>query len=75
MMASRVSGRPTVAVEVKMRMSVARASSRPPPRAREETADIVGTGRIERVFNVERRVLRNARTLVHMKRLATESVE
>lgn len=57
-MASRVSGNPTVAVEAKMRKVVARASSSPPPRAREEMALMVGMGRVDRVVRVERRVER-----------------
>lgn len=58
MMARRVSGRPTEAVEAKTRKVVARASSSPPPRAREETALMVGMGRAERAVRVVRRVRR-----------------
>lgn len=58
MIASRVSGNPTTAEEAKMRKVVARASSRPPPRAMEETALMVGIGRWERVERVWRRVVR-----------------
>lgn len=59
MMASRVSGRPTMAEEPKTRKCVHRASSRPPPRAREEMEEMVGMGRVERLVNVVRRVVRN----------------
>ncbi len=58
MMARRVSGRLIRAVEERRRKVVARASSRPPPRAREETAEMVGRGRVERDERVERRVVR-----------------
>ena len=44
-----------MALEEKTRKWVARASSRPPPRAREEMALIVGTGIAERALRVERR--------------------
>lgn len=57
-MASRVSGSPTCALELKRRKVVLRASSRPPPRAREETAEMVGRGRVERVVRVVRRLWR-----------------
>ena len=40
-----------------------RASSRPPPRARELTALMVGMGRIERAVNVLRRFERKAAVL------------
>lgn len=36
-----------------------RANSRPPPRAREDIALIVGMGRVERAVNVVRRSERN----------------
>ena len=58
MMARRVSGRPMVAEAVMRRMFVARASSRPPPRATEEMQERVGMGRAESVFSVERRLWR-----------------
>lgn len=58
MIASLVSGRATVDVEPKTRKVVVRASSRPPPNATEETAEIVGMGRRERRVNVSRRVVR-----------------
>lgn len=41
-----------------MRKVVLRASSRPPPRAREEMALMVGIGRVESVVRVVRRVWR-----------------
>jgi hypothetical protein len=44
-------------------MCVQRASSRPPPKAREETALMVGMGRRERAVNVERRFERKAAVL------------
>lgn len=62
-MPSRVSGSPTCAVDAKTRMFVERASSKPPPRAMEEIALIVGTGRAERAVNVPRRVERKAAVL------------
>lgn len=46
-----------------MRRSVARASSSPPPSAVEETALMVGTGRTESMWRVERRVVRKALVL------------
>ena len=55
MMPSRVSGKPTTAREAKTRRVVASASSRPPPRAMEETAEMVGMGREESVVRVWRR--------------------
>tara|TARA_R110002060_G_scaffold16167_1_gene22482 strand:+ start:404 stop:601 length:198 start_codon:yes stop_codon:yes gene_type:complete len=62
-MPRRVSGSPTCAVEEKTRRVVQRASSRPPPRARELTALMVGIGRIERAVNVLRRLERKAAVL------------
>jgi hypothetical protein len=47
-----------MALEVRTRKCVDKASSRPPPRAREDMAEMVGMGRLERVVNVERRVAR-----------------
>lgn len=44
MMPRRVSGRATTALLLKTRRCVVRASSRPPPKASEETAEMVGTG-------------------------------
>ena len=58
MIPRRVSGKPTTAREAKTRRVVARASSRPPPRAREEMAEMVGMGREERVRRVVRREVR-----------------
>ena len=55
MIPRRVSGKPTMAREAKTRRVVERASSRPPPRAMEETAEMVGMGRVERVVRVWRR--------------------
>lgn len=63
MMPRRVSGRPTSALEERTRKWVDRASSRPPPRAREEMAEMVGMGRAEREARVVRRVRRNAAVL------------
>lgn len=56
---SRVSGRPMVALDERTRKCVERASSRPPPRARDEIADMVGIWRLERDAKVPRRLLRN----------------
>jgi len=58
-MASLVSGSATVDVEPKTRKVVVRASSRPPPNATEEMAEIVGMGRRERRVKVSRRSVRN----------------
>ncbi|KAK5625815.1 hypothetical protein RRF57_001531 [Xylaria bambusicola] len=58
-MPSRVSGRPTWAVEARTRKWVHKASSRPPPSANDEMADIVGIGRAESEENVPRRLARN----------------
>ncbi len=63
-MPRRVSGRPMVAVVAKIRRVVARASSRPPPRAGAERAVRVGRGRVERVVRVVRRVERKWVTLL-----------
>jgi hypothetical protein len=52
MMARRVSGRPTIAEAEKMRRVEAKASSRPPPRAVEDIAEIEGMGREERILKV-----------------------
>lgn len=64
MIARRVSGRPIVAVEARRRKVVLRASSNPPPRAREEMALMVGMGRAERVERVVRRVERKWEVLM-----------
>lgn len=53
-----------MAVDEKTRKLVARASSRPPPKALLLTALIVGMGRLARLCKVRRRVVRNAVTLV-----------
>jgi hypothetical protein len=53
--ASRISGWLTMAVEPKTRKDVHRPSSRPPPRAREQMAEMVGMGRVERLVRVSRR--------------------
>ena len=58
MMARRVSGRATAAEEAKTRREVVRASSRPPPRAREERAVRVGRGRVVMRWKVWRREVR-----------------
>jgi hypothetical protein len=63
MMPRRVSGRPTTALEVRTRKWVERASSRPPPRAREEMALMVGMGRSERAEKVPRRLVRKSAVL------------
>lgn len=52
-----------MAVELKTRKLVLSASSRPPPKAVLETAEIVGTGSVERRAKVPRRDLRNLRVL------------
>jgi len=59
----RVSGRPTTALEERTRKEVDKASSRPPPRARDDIADMVGIGRAERAVNVVRRLRRKAAVL------------
>ena len=63
MIASLVSGRPTVALEARRRKVLLRASSKPPPRASEEMALMVGMGRRERVVRVVRRVVRKVLVL------------
>lgn len=59
MMARRVSGRPTEAAAENTRRVHASASSRPPPRAIEETAAMDGMERDERARKVRRRSARN----------------
>jgi hypothetical protein len=54
MIAIRISGWPTMAVEPKTRKDVQRASSRLPPRARQEMAEMVGMRRLERLVKVWR---------------------
>jgi hypothetical protein len=61
-----VSGSPTWAVDARTRICVQRANSRPPPRAREEIALIVGIGREERAVKVLRRLERKAAVLHHL---------
>lgn len=73
MMPSRVSGRPTWAVEARTRRCVQRASSRPPPRAVEEMALMVGMGRAERAVKVARRLVRKADVLVE-RRVVSDSL-
>ena len=63
MMPRRVSGRPTVALELRTRKCVERASSRPPPRATEEIAEMVGMGRLDSDVKVLRRFVRNSAVL------------
>lgn len=63
MMASRVSGSPTCALAATTRKVLLRASSRPPPSAREAMALMLGTGRAESAARVARRVARKARVL------------
>ena len=63
MIARRVSGRPTVAVEERMRRCVERASSRPPPKAAPPTAEIVGMDRLLRDVKVWRREVRKEAVL------------
>jgi len=63
MIPRRVSGSPTWAVEAKTRRCVQSANSRPPPRAREETALIVGMGREESSANVLLRLSRKLAVL------------
>jgi hypothetical protein len=67
MMASRVSGRPSLAVEAATRKVVVRASSRPPPRAEPLMAEMVGMGRVDSWVKVARRVERNSRVLLRRK--------
>ena len=66
-MPRRVSGRPIEALDVRTRKCVARASSRPPPRAREEMALMVGMGRSERAVKVPRRSARKLAVLLYVR--------
>ena len=52
-----------MAVGANTRRVVARASSRPPPRATEAMAEMVGMGRVERVWRVVRREERKSLVL------------
>lgn len=63
MMASLVSGNATVAVELKTRKLVLRASSRPPPNALLDIAEMDGIGSWDRRVNVPRSFARNTATL------------
>jgi hypothetical protein len=65
-MPRRVSGRPITALEERTRRWVVRASSRPPPRAMEEIAEMEGMGRAEREVNVSRRLERKSAVLVEV---------
>jgi len=58
MIANLVSGNATRDVDPKTRKVVVKASSRPPPNATEEIAEIVGMGRRERRVKVSRRRVR-----------------
>lgn len=58
MIAKRVSGSATVAVDAKMRICVVRASSRPPPKAGAASAEIVGMESCEIEDRVPRNVVR-----------------
>jgi len=50
-------------LEVSTRKCVDRASSRPPPRARDEMAEMVGMGIVERAVRAVRRLRRKADVL------------
>jgi hypothetical protein len=63
-MARRVSGSATTAVDARTRKSVHRASSRPPPKAELATAEMVGIGRVERRVKVWRSFVRKEATLL-----------
>jgi hypothetical protein len=52
-----------MALDERTRKWVDSASSRPPPSAMEEMADMVGTGRLASDANVPRRLLRNSSVL------------
>ena len=52
-----------MALEVRTRKCVERASSRPPPRAREEMAEMVGMGRSASEVKVALRLVRNSAVL------------
>jgi hypothetical protein len=59
MIANLVSGSATVEEEPKTRKVVVKASSRPPPNATEEIAEMVGMRRRDRRVKVSRRRVRN----------------
>jgi hypothetical protein len=63
MMARRVSGRATVAVEANTRKLVQRLSSRPPPKAVLPMAEMVGIGRVDRRVKVLLSLVKNLATL------------
>jgi hypothetical protein len=63
MMARRVSGRATVAVEANTRKLVQRPSSRPPPKAELPMAEMVGIGRVDRRVKVLLNLVKNCATL------------
>ena len=63
MIARRVSGRATTAVEARTLKLVHKASSRPPPKAELATAEMAGIGRVERRVKVLRSFVRKAATL------------
>ena len=64
MMARRVSGRATVAVEANTRKLVQRPSSRPPPKAVLPMAEMVGIGRVDRRVKVLLSLVKNWATLL-----------
>jgi hypothetical protein len=64
MIANLVSGSATVEEEPKTRKVVVKASSRPPPNATEEIAEMVGMRRRERRVKVSRRRVRNCFVLL-----------
>lgn len=64
MMPSFVSGSATDAVDARTRRCVQRASSRPPPSAVEEMAEIVGIGSVESAVKVLRRWERKSAVLL-----------
>lgn len=74
MMANLVSGNATRDVEPKTRKVVVKASSRPPPSAREEIAEIVGMGRRERRVKVSRRRVRKCFVLRGFKSVILTSL-
>lgn len=49
-----------MAEEPNTRIEAHRASSSPPPRARDEMAAMVGIGKLDKFVNVFRRLVRNA---------------
>jgi Cft2 family RNA processing exonuclease len=63
MMARRVSGRATVAVEASTRKFVQRPNSRPPPKAVLPMAEMVGIGSVDRRVKVLLSLVKNWATL------------